>query len=99
MDDLKKNKPELEENPDKDKFKYPASEDIYNRAKETDIDPDALIEEGVTQPKENNKLPVDHLPGEHLDVPGSSQDDEQEKLGSEDEENNYYSLGGDNHDD
>ena len=34
-----------------------------------------------------------------LDVPGSELDDEQELLGSEDEENNYYSLGGDNHDD
>ena len=26
-------------------------------------------------------------------------DDEQEKIGSEDEENNYYSLGGDGHTD
>lgn len=26
-------------------------------------------------------------------------DDEQEDIGNEDEENNYYSLGGDNHND
>lgn len=30
-----------------------------------------------------------------LDVPGSELDDQQESVGSEDEENNYYSLGGD----
>jgi hypothetical protein len=32
-----------------------------------------------------------------LDVPGSDLDDENEALGEEDEENNYYSLGGDRH--
>jgi hypothetical protein len=35
--------------------------------------------------------------GEDLDVPGAELDDDMEELGSEDEENNYYSLGGDNH--
>lgn len=30
-----------------------------------------------------------------LDVPGSELDDDMEILGNEDEENNYYSLGGD----
>jgi hypothetical protein len=30
-----------------------------------------------------------------LDVPGEEQDDLNESLGEEDEENNYYSLGGD----
>lgn len=33
-----------------------------------------------------------------LDIPGSELDDENEKIGEEDEENNYYSLGGDRHD-
>jgi len=33
--------------------------------------------------------------GDDLDVPGSEADDENEKLGEEDEENNYYSVGGD----
>jgi hypothetical protein len=97
MKDLKKIKPEEKEK--EDKFKYPASEDIYYHANETNIDPDALIETGILQPKKNHIEKSDNLPGNGLDVPGSSQDDEQEKIGSEDEENNYYSLGGDNHDD
>lgn len=32
-----------------------------------------------------------------LDVPGSELDDNDEEVGEEDEENNYYSLGGDRH--
>jgi hypothetical protein len=35
--------------------------------------------------------------GADLDVPGSEADDGNEDIGEEDEENNYYSLGGDNH--
>lgn len=35
--------------------------------------------------------------GGDLDIPGAELDDELEAIGSEDEENNYYSLGGDNH--
>lgn len=35
--------------------------------------------------------------GAELDVPGAELDDENEAIGEEDEENNYYSLGGDNH--
>ena len=31
--------------------------------------------------------------------PVQSLDDENEKIGAEDEENNYYSIGGDNHND
>ncbi len=37
-------------------------------------------------------------PGEDLDVPGSEYDDDNEAIGEEDEENNYYSLGSDNND-
>lgn len=33
-----------------------------------------------------------------LDVPGSEDDDANERIGAEDEENNYYSLGSDNND-
>jgi len=39
----------------------------------------------------------DDMTGEDLDVPGSSDDDADENIGEEDEENNYYSLGGDLH--
>lgn len=43
---------------------------------------------------------VDGLPNEDdLDVPGSDLDDKAEDLGEEDEENNYYSIGGDRHED
>ncbi len=44
------------------------------------------------------KTPVDFT-GDGLDVPGSELDDAEENVGSEDEENNSYSLGGDNHND
>ena len=41
---------------------------------------------------------VDEVPNEEdLDIPGSDLDDNEEELGEEDEENNYYSLGGDRH--
>ena len=44
------------------------------------------------------KARVDDMPEEgDLDVPGADLDDESEELGEEDEENNYYSLGGDRH--
>ncbi len=37
--------------------------------------------------------------GSDLDVPGAELDDANENIGNEDEENNYYSLGGDDHND
>ncbi len=37
--------------------------------------------------------------GEDLDVPGRELDDAQERSGSEDEENNHYSLGSDRNED
>jgi hypothetical protein len=44
------------------------------------------------------KSRVDDVPEEgDLDIPGADLDDEEENLGEEDEENNYYSLGGDRH--
>lgn len=49
------------------------------------------------QLKHRNR-PVD-FSGKDLDVPGSELDDDREEVGSEDEENNSYSLGGDNHED
>lgn len=41
----------------------------------------------------------DEIGPEGLDVPGAELDDADELIGEEDEENNYYSLGGDDHDD
>ena len=40
-----------------------------------------------------------NLTGDDLDIPGSEDDDANEEIGEEDEENNYYSLGGDAHED
>ena len=46
----------------------------------------------------NRSWPVDFT-GNDLDVPGSEDDDAKEQIGSEDEENNSYSLGSDRHSD
>ncbi len=80
---------------------YAEIEDIYNKyLKEQDINPEditktkaPITEEGAANIKDFRD---DHS-GDDLDVPGSELDDLQENIGSEDEENNYYSLGGDNH--
>lgn len=42
---------------------------------------------------------AEDVSGKDLDVPGEENDDAMEDIGEEDEENNEYSLGGDNHDD
>lgn len=82
---------------------YPADEDIYSKGiKEGSIDPENITKK--KRPVEdvegmNEKSFVDDMSGGDLDVPGSELDDQQEEIGSEDEENNYYSLGGDNHED
>lgn len=82
-------------------FSYPASEDIYqNYKEEEDIDPENISSTKVLNGNDeewNEKSFEDDESGDDLDVPGSELDDEQESVGSEDEENNYYSIGGDNH--
>lgn len=72
---------------------YPADEDIFNREKK-----ELFIEDGndVNPNGDETEVP---LPGEDLDIPGAELDDVDEDIGAEDEENNYYSLGGDNHKD
>jgi hypothetical protein len=83
---------------------YPPEDDIYSRNEKTDIDPEDP--EGKKKKRSyevpetmNQKDFKDDMSGSDLDIPGSELDDDQEDVGSEDEENNYYSLGGDNHDD
>lgn len=105
----KKVSPEMEKKKDKTKSNvkgyplYPSNEDIYHKFEELeDLNP-----EDITKRKSPNEKPdtmnekdfADDMSGSDLDVPGSELDDQQEKIGSEDEENNYYSLGGDNHND
>jgi hypothetical protein len=82
---------------------YPASEDIYNQEKEEkDLNPEDISKKKAPNEKQgtsNEKGFKDDMSGSDLDVPGAELDDQQESVGSEDEENNYYSLGGDNHND
>ena len=65
---------------------------------DADVDEDDLAvlnatdaEIGTPQNVSNEDLETD------LDIPGSELDDAAEEIGEEDEENNYYSLGGDRH--
>ncbi len=65
---------------------------------EADVTNDDLValnttngEIGVPQNVDGDDLNTD------LDIPGTDLDDEAEAIGEEDEENNYYSLGGDRH--
>lgn len=82
---------------------YPPSEDIYQQLKEEkDLNPEDITKKKTPNEKEgtwNEKDFEDVKTGADLDVPGSELDDQQENVGSEDEENNYYSIGGDNHND
>lgn len=83
---------------------YPVSEDTYRRLKEEkNIDPEDIskTKDLIDSDKvvENYRKDYNEESGRYLDIPGSELDDEQEDVGSEDEENNYYSLGGDNHND
>jgi hypothetical protein len=59
---------------------------------------DLSMDMGDDEQLKHRDRPVD-FSAQDLDIPGSELDDEKENLGSEDEENNSYSLGGDNHED
>ncbi len=90
----KKNKNKADQVDDK-KFPLPIykkEDDIYNREKEEPLD-DADDLQKKRLGKKN------YGPGDDLDIPGAELDDADEALGEEDEENNYYSLGGERHDD
>ena len=83
---------------------YPVKDDLYNRSKEEDLDPEDISKNKESNENDNyvnlnEKNFPDDLSGGDLDVPGSELDDAQENIGSEDEENNLYSIGGDNHND
>jgi len=61
-------------------------------------DPDGDADEGDDE--QTGTARVDDVEGdldEDLDIPGAELDDKEENIGEEDEENNYYSLGGDRH--
>lgn len=74
------------------------NEDIYDRSEKIAmVDLDSIAAVPLPAVTEVGTVPSLHEVGEtamgsELDVPGSELDDVQENIGSEDEENNYYSL-------
>ena len=78
-----------EQNQKLDQMNYNSSEDIYNQDDKLSLDIDGNVE----NPNIEDDMEM------NLDVPGSELDNSEEKIGSEDEENNYWSLGGENHED
>jgi hypothetical protein len=82
---------------------YSTEQDIYSKyQEEKNIDPEDISQEKKANnnfnPESKNEIDR-NASGNDLDIPGSELDDEMEAIGCEDEENNYYSLGGDNHND
>ena len=91
----KKSKQKTDRLDEEKKFPLPVYEDkddIYNREKEVTLKDEDNT--GEIRSVDNNKGPADDL-----DIPGAESDDANETIGEEDEENNYYSLGGDRHED
>ncbi len=70
---------------------YPSDEDIFQKDQKVAFDESEIPGE--------KKLKSDSGFDAGLDVPGAELDDADELIGEEDEENNYYSLGGDDHSD
>ena len=67
---------------------------------EADVTKDDLLALGGTRFSDNdlqNTTRTNLSSGDDLDIPGSELDNSNEEIGEEDEENNYYSLGGDRH--
>jgi len=104
-----KNLPDRQEdNEDKNNLQgyplYPDNEDIYSKYSKEHTDPEDISKNKESTEKskagtDNEKDFNDDFSGSDLDIPGSELDDNQEIAGNEDEENNFYSLGGDDHND
>ncbi len=73
-----------EQNEQLREMNYSPEKDIFNQEEHISLDGDG-------NPIENSTIDVERM-GDDLDVPGSAADDAMEKIGSEDEENNFYSL-------
>jgi hypothetical protein len=79
---------------------YNVDEDIYHKyQKDKYVDPD-----DITKAKKPMNLKLNRIKdfsqdvtGTEVDIPGSELDDDIEAIGSEGEENNFFSLGSDNH--
>lgn len=84
-----------------DQLKSP--EELAKEAKVTKDDLEALGPKDLSMDMNDDeqlKHRVDEVDfeGKDLDIPGRGLDDDQEEIGSEDEENNHYSLGSDDND-
>ncbi|ROI10609.1 hypothetical protein EGI11_01550 [Chryseobacterium sp. H3056] len=73
-----------EQNEKLKQMNYSPENDIFNQEEHVSLDSDG-------NPILHEQPDVERL-GDDLDVPGSAADDAMEKIGSEDEENNFYSL-------
>ncbi len=82
---------------------YPPGEDVFSQwrndretaiedAPEIDLPLEKNLPERRNSPDFTDDVAGGNELGSELDVPGSELDDAQEKIGSEDEENNFYSL-------
>jgi len=79
---------------------YPENEDIYIKfKKEISLDPENItrFKEQEIFGKVNEKDFLEDETGNDLDIPGLESDGNEDVIGIEDEENNYFSLGGDDH--
>jgi hypothetical protein len=80
-------------------------EDLEVAANDMPTDDDINLHEAGLDDTDEDGTPLNegssknNVTGTDLDVPGADDDDADEEIGEEDEENNEYSLGGDNHDD
>ena len=95
---------EIEEDPD---YNVSASEKegLEEAANDMPTEDDINLRKAALDNTDEDGTPLNegsfknNVTGTDLDVPGADEDDEDEVIGEEDEENNDYSLGGDNHDD
>jgi hypothetical protein len=74
---------------------YPPDEDVYSHFEQKK----SVNTQGDEEELSNDTYFENDISRNRLDITGSELDDQQEDIGSEDEENNYYSIGGDRHDD
>lgn len=67
-----------------EEMNYDAKDDIFNQEEHISLDENGnpIYDENL----EDYEMEMD------MDVPGSDEDNDMEEVGSEDEENNYYSL-------
>lgn len=98
MEDELMEKPGIFVETEEQEIKFPVDSDITNEEIEEIDDDDLHSDMGDDEELKKRSWDVD-MSGEDLDIPGTEYDNEMEELGSEDEENNPYSIGGDRHED